>query len=52
MRGGSDSWFLTDDFSGALEVGASWRQSGHSVEVGFDSGFPSSDNSIFGLSSE
>lgn len=52
MKSGFDSWFLADDFSGALEVGASWRQSGHSVEVGFDASFPSSHNSIFGLSSE
>ncbi|MBT3480291.1 MAG: four-carbon acid sugar kinase family protein [Opitutales bacterium] len=48
----SDSWFLADDFSGALEVGAVWRQLGHSVEVGFDASRRSSDETIFGLSSE
>ncbi len=48
----SKSWFLADDFSGALEVGAVWCKSGHAVEVGFDSELACGQDVFGGISSE
>ena len=48
----SDNWFLADDFSGALEVGAAWKKSGIHIDVILDPKMPGHDDALVGFSSE
>lgn len=48
----NQNWFLADDFSGALEVGAVLKKSGKSVEVVFNTWRQNESNVTLGVSSE
>lgn len=52
MSSASDSWFLADDFSGVLEVGAIWKQSGTDVDVVFEASKLTGSKRLCGVSSE
>ncbi|MCB1123271.1 MAG: hypothetical protein KJT03_17075, partial [Verrucomicrobiae bacterium] len=52
MSDSYQSWFLADDFSGALEVGAILKQQGIPVDVVFDASLPKRDRVVVGFSSE
>ena len=52
MQNKIQSWFLADDFSGALEVGAACKHSGIPVDIVFDPGMHGIDESVVGYSSE
>lgn len=52
MSTASSNWFLADDFSGALEVGAAWKKHGIPIDIVFDLPVREDGDAVVGYSSE